>query len=478
MLNCKTSVQVCGKDEISSKGKCIPMLSNLTDIPQYLYTKLRSRLATDYKTISETDGILIDAIQYCNTNKNCDAFRFNYGNKNTRTGVENSEKGHIELLQHMPNYKRLTRQSDIDTPCYSAYIKKTYSHGVPGVIYIEDGNVIYGFDFGKQRDVEKNVPLVQSPYEGVSCRQMIANGMGDSDDTELMKEYCDEHSDLQVCNNFCKNNNYSCTKKIDSQIIFSAGILFIILFFSMYIYARKKEYAKFPVFVTLGILFIIVLVWGSDRLVRYLKPLYNGNKKDNVQNSFYKKCDKSSGCKNIFGKCEYWGFDRNTPVGKNFDCALTDKTTDKYDTYKSCYAQSCRENLATDCCLDGWSMGPDEKCYQDQFKKNNINACHGAFCAGRGCSAEKGECGPAWYAHAEGNCVGNVWGCENQGHCDKYCTSWHIDGQEPPADNIFNYCTCQQDGSWDNVGSKGGKFKSGSDMPCIIGKKSEKCGTK
>lgn len=318
--NCLSEVLNCGKNEIDINGTCYSIdtqniqqqnpkyntfvslnttnASGTTNKGQHIDTKNSENINyANYDNITS-----LQCISKCNNDPNCSAVQFNYGNANEINPNEINENGYCQVYNLPDNAFTPGNAIPVTTDytCANTYSKIFRSSNKSNNFQIKDNDKNKILLFEKTNKNFKNTPKIiklLSEYQGGLCR----NGV-DTDSNDLTKGYmsqwCGNNKDMNVCENFCLNNECP-SKNFSSMIVF--GILMFVSIFLVVIAFKNKKLTIYKVLSIIStVTFIFLLVMS---IIDYTKKNYSGTKQDYIPSFESENQCEVETCSDLFSSC-------------------------------------------------------------------------------------------------------------------------------------------------------------------------------
>jgi len=332
----------CDKGKLPIGDTCYPYAKTSSPQEEGIVYSLNG---TDmYGTVlaNESAASVYECLRKCNQNDTCNLSKYNF------------DKGECTLLTQGNQGGQTVLVSKNDPQdCVNVYTRQggTDKDSL-NILQESNDNIFVSFKGGTPT---KNVKKIEGNYIGTECRQEVATNTYDpashDDVLQGMADFCKNHSDFKVCNEFCKNSTYSdyCPQKKKTLLLIFSGLFFLFLFLSILTLVKKKK-----IYLLFGFLTLISLGLAIWRLIIFLhSDTYIGDKPDFVSTipSIKKECAKMA----------YYCNDPQQPLGKR--CKLSTGGSGAVIGKDKC------ENIG--CCLPGY-LPKNGVCTQVQNETGNI----------------------------------------------------------------------------------------------------------
>lgn len=319
--NCLSEVLNCGKNEIDINGTCYSIDTQNIQQQNPKYNtfvslnktnasgtniegrRINTNTTTNPKNINYAnyDNITsLQCISKCNNDPNCSAVQFNYGNAN-----EINANGYCQVYNLPQSNNAFTSGNAVPSTgytCANTY-SKIFRSNKSNNFQIKDndkgdtGEILL---FEKTNKNFKNTPKIiklLSEYQGGLCRNGVDT---DSDDLTkgYMSQWCGNNKDMNVCENFCLNNECP-SKNFSSMIVF--GILMFVSIFLVVIAFKNKKLTIYKVLSIIStVTFIFLLVMS---IIDYTKKNYPGTKQDYIPRFESGNTCEVETCSDLFSSC-------------------------------------------------------------------------------------------------------------------------------------------------------------------------------
>ena len=326
---CLSEVLDCGKGEIDINGTCyyIDVQNTQQQNPKYnTFVSLNTTNASGSKNkgqhintgntkntnYANYDNITsLQCISKCNNDPDCSAVQFNYNDKTDETDEINAN-GYCQIYNLEDDKSSLKDGNTILSwnegntipstgyTCANTYNKIFRSSNESNNFQIKntDKNTILQFETTNKNF--KNTPKIiklLSKYQGGLCRNGVET---DSDDLKkgYMSQWCGNNKDMNVCENFCQNNECP-SKSFSSMIVF--GILMFVSIFLVVIAFKNKKLTIYKVLSIIStVTFIFLLVMS---IIDYTKKNYPGTKQDYIPSFESGNTCEVETCSDLFSSC-------------------------------------------------------------------------------------------------------------------------------------------------------------------------------
>ena len=317
--NCLSEVLDCGKNEIDINGTCYSIDTQNTQQqnPKYnTFVSLNTTNASGSKNKGQhintgnTDNInyanydnitSLQCISKCNNDPHCSAVQFNYNDETDETDANGyCQIYNVKIGNGNPWEDGNAIPVTTDYTCANTYNKIFPSSNESNNFQIKntDKNTILQFETTNKNF--KNTPKIiklLSKYQGGLCRNDVDT---DSDDLKkgYMSQWCGNNKDMNVCENFCQNNECP-SKSFSSMIVF--GILMFVSIFLVVIAFKNKKLTIYKVLSIIStVTFIFLLVMS---IIDYTKKNYPGTKQDYIPSFESGNTCEVETCSDLFSSC-------------------------------------------------------------------------------------------------------------------------------------------------------------------------------
>jgi len=255
--------------------------------------------------IGERNGaLLLDCIKYCSQNKDCDAISYSY------VDPTQNEMSTIGLCQLIKN-NAPGNEGPLPATGYGCTVNFTRENeSNNNCVNIMGNKSSVSIDLGSGQPA----PLrerVETKYLGAECRKQIVDSeldpTKDQDVLQAMGSWCQQNKDIDVCKDFCRNDNYSnfCDIKAPIWPFIFIGLCFVIIFIIVLVVIRTNKSRVRTVLISVSAIVAAGLLgYGLYQLIEFNSNKgYSGSKKDYTRSKW---SWTSSGCKiNVIETCSW-----------------------------------------------------------------------------------------------------------------------------------------------------------------------------
>ena len=375
-LECTTTKPDCDKNSIVIGNQCFPVeqISNVNNnnsvFTKQLYDTLYKKPLLNQDNIS-----LFECISQCNSNDSCQYIKFLYGDSD----VENKEISDFGLCNiYNQEYKTIGEEkkdfnlpinatgnpNDLGYSNASIYKKENYNKTNQIDIQNHTKTKALRFDLTKGKYPEQELPIIQSKYMGVDCRQYAAERkLTDDSANDDMAGFCKNNKDLKICNTYCNDDNGEsyCSDDVPYSMYIPLTIGLLCLFIALFLWTRKYQMKvdnvtlRYPVEISLIVIGCGLLGYFIY-LYLYYKTPWQGTKSDATNWNYYTDCD-DNGYTSVLNENEFPWYKACSEI-------------DESDTY--CYIDNITgDNIEYPCDKKDQSIFGECNCQSEPTRENN-----------------------------------------------------------------------------------------------------------